>query len=165
MGQGQRVVHHGRDDPILTNDPTDEQQIALVKQQDFPKPSSDTPLPGNVKPSDRFQRAAYFAALLPEPKSEREAVAGLLAIIRHVSVPFGAPCKGFGRDKTEYRTVMNLVDKCYFFELTTSPNVLWVSLEWFDLTPCAPVLILDPDAKALSGDGTGTFKKALTAPF
>ncbi len=103
--------------------------------------------------------------MLPEPKSEREAVAGLLAIIRNVSVPFGAPCKGFGRDNTEYRTAMNLVDKCYFFELTTSPNVLGVSLEWFDLTPCAPVLILDPDAKALSGDGTGTFKKALTAPF
>lgn len=119
----------------MTNDPTDDQQIELVKQQDFSKPSSDTPLPGSVKPSDRFQRAAFFAALLPEPKSEREAVAGMLAIIRNVSVPVGAPCKGFGLCNTEYRTAMNLTDKRYFFELTTSPNVFWVSLEWVDLTP------------------------------
>ncbi|MCP9930711.1 linear amide C-N hydrolase [Cyanobium sp. AMD-g] len=89
----------------------------------------------------------------------------MLAIIRNGSAPFGAPCKGFGIDNTEYRTAMNLTDKRSFFELTTSPNVLWVSREWFDLTPGASTMILNPDAKALSGDGTGTFKKALTAPF
>ena len=37
------------------------------------------PLPGNVNPVDRFQRAAYFRALLPKPKNEREAAAGILA--------------------------------------------------------------------------------------
>ena len=120
---GKQVVHHGSQFRIMTNDPTYDQQIALLNKQDFSKPSSDTPLPGNVKATDRFQRAAYFSALLPEPKNEREAVAGMLAIVRNVSVPFGAPYKGFGIYNTEYRTAMNLTDKRYFFELTTSPNV------------------------------------------
>ena len=43
----------------MTNDPTYEQQLALLQKQDFSKPSSDMPLPGNVNPRDRFQRATY----------------------------------------------------------------------------------------------------------
>jgi penicillin V acylase-like amidase (Ntn superfamily) len=122
---GRPVVHHGRDYRVMTNDPTYDQQLALLQKQDFSKPSSDMPLPGNVNPRDRFQRAAYYMALLPEPKNEREAVAGVFAIARNVSVPFGAPYESFGIYNTEYRTVMNLTDKRYYFELTTSPNVIW----------------------------------------
>jgi len=48
-------------------------------------------LPGNVNPVDQFQRAAYYSALLPNPGSQRQAVAGLMAVMRNVSVPFGAP--------------------------------------------------------------------------
>jgi choloylglycine hydrolase len=88
---GKPIVHHGRQFTIMTNDPTYDQQLALLKKQDFSKPSSDMPLPGNVNPRDRYQRAAYYMALLPEPKDEREAVAGVFAIARNVSVPFGAP--------------------------------------------------------------------------
>lgn len=45
---GKRVVHHGREYRIMTNDPTYDQQLALLKQQDFSKPSSEMPLPGDV---------------------------------------------------------------------------------------------------------------------
>jgi choloylglycine hydrolase len=55
---GKPVIHHGRQYKIMTNDPTYDEQLALLKQHDFSKPSSDTPLPGNVKAADRFQRAA-----------------------------------------------------------------------------------------------------------
>jgi choloylglycine hydrolase len=163
--KGERVVHHGREYRIMTNDPTYAEQLALLKKQDFSKPSSDTPLPGNVKATDRFQRAAYYAAMLPKPKSEREAVASVMAIARNVSVPFGAPYKGFGIYNTEYRTVMNLTDKRYFFELTTAPNVIWADLGKFKLTPGSPVMILNPDNIALSGDVTGKFQKSAKGPF
>lgn len=162
---GKRVVHHGRDYRIMTNDPTYDEQLALLKKMDFSKPSSDTPLPGNVKATDRFQRAAYYSSMLPKPKSEREAVASVLAIARNVSVPFGAPYKGFGIYNTEYRTAMNLTNKRYFFELTTSPNVIWADLGKFNLSPGSPVMVLDPDNVALSGDVTGKFRKATKAPF
>jgi choloylglycine hydrolase len=162
---GKRVVHHGREFRVMTNDPPYDQQLALLKQHDFSKPSSDTPLPGNVKATDRFVRTAYYAAMLPEPKNEREAVASVLAVMRNVSVPFGAPYKGFGIYNTEYRTAMNLTDKRYYFELTTSPNVIWMDLSRFDLAPGRPVMVLDPDNIDLSGDVTARFVKAAQAPF
>ena len=81
---GKPLIHHGREFKVMTNDPPYDQQLALLKQQDFSKPSSTMPLPGNVNPSDRFQRASYFLALLPKPKNEREAVSGALAIARNV---------------------------------------------------------------------------------
>ncbi|HQR07818.1 MAG TPA: linear amide C-N hydrolase [Gemmatales bacterium] len=162
---GKPVVHHGRQFKIMTNDPTYDQQLELLKKLDFSKPSSDTPLPGNVKPSDRFQRASYYAAMLPEPKNEREAIAGVLAIARNVSVPFGAPYKGFGIYNTEYRTVIDLTKLRYFFELTTSPNVIWADLTKFDLAPGSPVKTLNPDNIDLSGDVTDKFQKVEKAPF
>jgi choloylglycine hydrolase len=161
---GKPVVHHGREYRVMTNDPTYDQQLALLKQHDFSKPSSDTPLPGNVKPSDRFQRAAYFSAMLPEPKSEPEAIASILAIARNVSVPFGAPYKGFGIYNTEYRTAMDLTNKRYFFELTTSPSVIWADLTKFKLAPGAQPMVLDPHNFALSGNVTPKFKPG-KAPF
>lgn len=162
---GKLVVHHGRQYTIMTNDPTYDQQLALLKQQDFSNPSSDMLLPGNVRPTDRFQRATYYSRLLPEPKTEREAIAGVLAIARNVSVPFGAPYKGFGIYNTEYRTAADLTNKRYFFELTTSPNVIWTDLSKFDLRSGAPVLEINPDNIALSGDVTDKFKKVEKAPF
>lgn len=162
---GKPVVHHGRQYRIMTNDPPYEQQLALLAKQDFSHPSSDMPLPGNVNPRDRFQRAAYYSALLPEPKNEREAIASMFAITRNVSVPFGAPYKSFGIYNTEYRTAMNLTDKRYYFELSTSPNVIWAALPKFNLSAGAPVMMLNPDNIKLSGDVTGKFQKAKRAPF
>ena len=121
------------------------------------------PLPGNVNPVDRFQRAAYYAALLPEPANIRQAVAGVMAVMRNVSVPFGAPYGEFGVYNTEYRTVMNLTDKRYYFELTTSPNVIWADLTKMDTSAGAPALVLNPDDIALSGDVTDKFKPAKAA--
>ena len=162
---GSQVVHHGREYRLMTNDPSYAKQLELLKEHDFSKPSSATPLPGNVRPQDRFQRAAYFAALLPDTKIEREAVASLLAIVRNASVPFGAPYDApFYTYRTEYRTVTNLKDQRYYFELTTSPNVFWANLAKFDLATGASVMILDPDNIRLSGDVTRKFKKA-AAPF
>lgn len=54
--EGKRVVHHGRQFTLMTNDPTYDEQLALLAKQDFSHPSREMPLPGNVNPVDRFQR-------------------------------------------------------------------------------------------------------------
>lgn len=162
---GKAVIHHSRDFRVVTNDPTYEEQLKLLDKLDFSHPSSDMPLPGNVNPRDRFQRATYYEALLPEPTNEREAIASILAIARNVSVPFGAPYRGFGVYNTEYRTAINLTDKRYFFELTTSPSVIWADLKKFNLSAGAPVMNLDPLNIELSGDVTDKFQKAKHIPF
>lgn len=155
---GKPVIHHGPQYKIMTNDPTYDEQLALLAKQDFTKPASDMPLPGNVNPRDRFQRAAYYSALLPKPKNDREAAASILAIARNVSVPFGAPYKGFGIYNTEYRTAADLKAKRYYFELTTSPNVVWVDLTSINIEAGQPVRALNPDNIALSGNVGEMFK-------
>ena len=92
-------------------------------------------------------------------------MAGVLAIARNVSVPFGAPYKGFGIYNTEYRSVIALTNKIYFFELTTTPNVIWADLSKFKLDAGSPVMLLNPDNIELSGDVTAKFSKAAKAPF
>ena len=162
---GKSVIHHGRQYRVLTNDPDYAQQLKLLQAQDFSNPSRAMPLPGNVHPVDRFQRASYFLAFLPKTDSERQAVAGVLAIMRNVSVPFGVPYnEDFDTYQTEYRTVMDLTGKRYFFELTTSPNVVWVDLRKFSLAPGSEVMALDPDNINLSGNVTEDFKQ-ISAPY
>jgi choloylglycine hydrolase len=165
---GKPVIHHGRQYRVMTNDPTYDEQLALLKkmeqENDFANPSSNTKLPGNVNAIDRFQRASYYQRVLPEPKSEREAVASMFAIMANVSVPFGAPYKNFGIYNTEYRTVMDLTNKWYFFQLTTIPSVIWADLSKFKLSPGSPVMQLHPDNIDLAGNVTSRFEAA-KAPF
>ena len=66
---------------------------------------------------------------------------------------------------TEYRTVVNLNAKRYFFELTTSPNVVWVDLDKFELSPGSPVMVLDPDNIELSGSVNTQFQPTRTRSF
>lgn len=161
---GKMNVHHGPEFIVLSNAPPYDEQLALLAKQDFSKPSSWLPLPGNVNAVDRFQRATYFEAQLPKPKSEREAVASMFAIARNVSVPFGAPHDEFGLYNTEYRTVSDLTNKQYFFELTSAPNVIWVDFSTFNLEAGAPVMLLDPDNVELTGDVSAQFV-AGAAPY
>jgi penicillin V acylase-like amidase (Ntn superfamily) len=58
---------------------------------------------------------------------------------------------------------MNLTDRMYYFELTTSPNVIWADLAKMDGSAGAPVLVLNPADIALSGDVTDKFKPAKAA--
>lgn len=160
---GDPVIHHGREFTLMTNDPGYDEQLALLADQDFSQPSSDMPLPGNVNPRDRFQRAAYYTALLPQPRNEREAAASVLAIMRNVSVPFGAPYHDFGIYNTEYRTVTDLTHGRYFFELTTSPNVTWTELAELDFSNGAPQVALDPNDINLSGDVSARYARVESA--
>ena len=153
---GEPVIHHGRQYTIMTNDPTYDEQLTLVSQQDFSHPSSAMKLPGNVNPVDRFQRATYYAALLPESADTRQAVASVMAIMRNVSVPFGAPYADFGVYNTEYRTVIDLTEKMYFFELSTSPNVIWI--DFGDLKLDDQPLEINPYDTTLVGDVTARFQ-------
>ena len=50
------------------------------------------------------------------------------------------------------------MDQTCFFELATAPNIIWTNLEEFDLKEGSPVMVLDPNNIALSGDVTSQFK-------
>jgi penicillin V acylase-like amidase (Ntn superfamily) len=67
---GKPVIHHGREFKIMTNDPVYDEQLALLKKQDFSKPSSDTP--STVSSGSPMSRQCCL-----NPQNEREAVAGV----------------------------------------------------------------------------------------
>jgi choloylglycine hydrolase len=157
---GKRKIFHGRDFKVQTNEPPYQEQLDLLAEKDFSNPSDTTPLDGNINPIARFQRSVYFLNLLPEPKNLRETVAGVLSIARNVSIPFGAPYESFGTYNTEYRTVCDLTNKRYYFELSTCPNVIWTDLLEFDLAKGGQVKILDPDNIDISGNATDKFINA-----
>lgn len=157
LADGGPVVHHGRQYTLMTNDPTYDEQLKLLAAQDYSHPSCEVPLPGNVNAVDRFQRAAYYSALLPKPSTEREAIAGVMAIMRNVSVPFGAPYADFGVYNTEYRTVTDLTNKMYFFELTISPSIIWVDFDRLKLDEATGPISVDPYDDSLVGDVTDRF--------
>ena len=80
--------------------------------------------------------------------------------MRNVSVPFGAPYGDFGIYNTEYRTVADLTNRRYFFELSTSPSLVWAELDQFNFGPGEPVRVLDPYDMTLNGDVSDKFKPA-----
>lgn len=93
-------------------------------------------------------------------------MASILSIARNVSVPFGAPNNEPGTlHNTEYRTAMALANRLYFFELTTTPNVIWMNMAKLNLRAGAPVLTLDSDDISLSGDVTAKLRPAKEIPF
>ena len=147
----------------MTNAPAYDEQLKLLSKRDYKNPTMETQVPGNVNPRDRFQRATYFLSVLTKPKTERAGIAGMFGLIRNVSIPFGAPVNGSTFD-TEYRTVSDLSNVRYYFELTTAPNVIWVDLKKLNLDAGAPVMTLHPDSLDLNGDVTGRFDAA-AAPF
>ncbi len=160
---GKLVVHHGRQYRVMTNAPDYDQQLKLLSELDYANPTMETVVPGNVNPRARFQRATYYLAVLSPPKTQREGVAGMFSLIRNVSIPFGAPVNGSTFD-TEYRTVSDLTQKRYYFELTTAPNVIWVDLGKLNFAPGAPVMTLNPNNIDLTGDVTAKFNP-VAAPF
>jgi len=140
---GKKTVYHNRDYHIMTNDPSYDQQLAYRATFNFDNATRETPIPGNTDGKDRFIRADYYRQWLPEPKDTREAIAGILAIARNASVPFGAPNRAPGSlYNTEYRVALDLTNRRYYFEMSNSPSLLWMDLSSFNLNKGAPVLLL-----------------------
>jgi len=67
-------IYHGVQARVMTNSPTFDKQLeGLKKYKGF---GGEEELPGSVKAADRFVRAAFYVGRLPEPKNQRQGVAG-----------------------------------------------------------------------------------------
>ena len=121
----------------MTNDPTYDEQLALLQAGLLPSQQRHAAARQRQRRRQVSARRLLLG-LAPEPASERQAVASVMAIMRNVSVPFGAPYERFGVYNTEYRTVCDTTNRLYVFELTTSPSLIWVRMSGLDLAEGAP---------------------------
>ncbi|MGO2139166.1 MAG: linear amide C-N hydrolase [Leucobacter sp.] len=147
---GELTVHHGSAYTVMANSPVYAEQLELERR--YAGLGGDEPLPGGTDSPDRFARAAFYSARLPKTDDEREASAYVFSVIRNASAPFGTadPVRP-NVSTTRWRTVADMTASRFFFESTSSPNVVWVRLDRFDLAP-GPELRFDPQATmAVSG--------------
>lgn len=157
---GKLVIHHGRQYQVMTNSPTFDQQLALNTY--WNTVGGRAFLPGTVRAADRFVRASYFLGLLPRTADAREALAGIVGVLRTVSVPLGVSDPGQPNiSPTRWRTFSDQKDLVYFFDSATSPSILWVELAKMDLSKGAPVRKLElTSGRLYSGNATDQFAPA-----
>lgn len=153
---GELSVHHGPEFTVMANSPAYDEQLRLLPT--YTGLGGDRPLPGGTDSPDRFARAAYYSAHLPETTDPRVAAAEVFSVIRNASAPFGTVDEARPNiSTTRWRTVADMTDLRYFFESALAPNVVWVELDRLSFEP-GPQRILDlvsdPDR---SGEVSGQF--------
>lgn len=152
---GRPKVYHSREYQVMTNSPTYDQQLELVKQ--YEGLGGDKPIGGSTLATDRFARAAYYVGRQKQPKTQLESMAAMLSIMRNVAQPFRIPDPGKpDASQTIWQTVLDLTNKRYAFESTTRPNTVWVDFNELDFSEGLPEMKLDLVGKmALEGGIAG----------
>ena len=150
---GKLVVHHGPETTVMTNDPPYDRQREHLRQ--FRGFGGELPPPGDILSPDRFVRTSYFLQYLPEPANYQEAVAGAVLLARNAVVPPGAPYDDFSVYPTWWVSATDVTNRTFYFQPTTSPNLVWLELDDLDLSEGAPTRCVDPHRLELVGDVAG----------
>jgi choloylglycine hydrolase len=161
---GTAHVYHDRRFTVMTNEPTYDKQIENLKQ--YRSFGGEKALPGERTPTDRFVRAAYYAAGLPKPANRDEGAAYMFSVIRNVSVPFGRPdAERPNVSSTIFRSVIDLTGGRYYFESTYAPNVVWVDYGKLDFGKGQSQMELRVEQQIFSLTGDVTSQLAPAKPF
>jgi len=164
---GKLVIHHGREFQVMTNSPTYDEQLALVRY--WKEVGGATMLPGTNRAADRFARASFYINTIPQVEDRLNATAGVFSVMRNVSVPWGISTPDQPNiSSTRWRTVADHKSLAYYFESALTPNTFWVDLTKLDLKPGAPVksLQLGPhQSRVFSGEVSQQFQPTKPFPF
>ena len=161
--KGGVVIHHSPAYQVMTNSPIYEQQLALMAYWD--EVNGHHFLPGTRKSPDRFVRANFYTQRLPEPATYREAIGGVMSVMRNTSSPFGDPDPEKPNiSTTMWRVIADHKNLIYFYDSTISYGSLWVELKQFDFSANTPVKMLDVETM-LVGEATGAFTEAAPVAY
>jgi penicillin V acylase-like amidase (Ntn superfamily) len=102
---------------------------------------------------------------VPNRSYAYQAVAGVMSVVRAVSVPLGISTPDQPNlSSTIWRTVSDQKNLIYYFDSATRPDTFWVSLRNLNLKPGAPVMKLTIDSgQVFSGEVSKSF--VASAPF
>jgi choloylglycine hydrolase len=158
---GKPVIHHNRANQVMTNSPVFEQQQALNRY--WERMDGAKTLPGSHQSEDRFVRASYYLKRLGDAETDpRRQIAGVMSVMRNVSVPWGAPDPLHPNiAPTYWRTVLDHGRRVYYFESALSPYVVAVDLKKIDFAAgkgLRRVALEGEAAFQLAGDITTAFE-------
>lgn len=174
---GELVIHHGKEFNVLTNSPIYSKQLAL--NQYWQEIGGTVFLPGTSRAADRFARASFYInaipkaldphyiAGVPDKTYNYQAVAGVLSVMRAVSVPMGLTSPQQPNiASTIWRTVADQKNLTYYFDSSTRPNTFWLPLGGLNFSAGSPVLeLVLENGEVYSGDITGQLKPATPFAF
>ncbi len=130
---GELQVHHSRDYNVMTNSPTFDEQLALIKY--WRHIGGDRFLPGTIEAGDRFVRTDYMLRSTPKFKDTDMAMGAAFSVIRAAGVPLGMQDPDRPNiAMTLWRTVADHANLTYYFESVLNPSVLWVDLNNIDFS-------------------------------
>ena len=152
--EGKVKIYHGPQYQVMTNEPAYNIQLANLKN--YLPFGGKLSLPGDSDPLSRFVRVATYLKTLPKPASTLDALAGVLSVIRTAAVPFGAVDHSGNKVEdawpTRWISLADLNNKIYYFNSTTTPNIIWLDFNNLNFSQGEPVLVLDPNALTLVGE-------------
>jgi choloylglycine hydrolase len=152
--EGKKIIYHGSQYTVMTNEPAYKIQLQNLKK--YKSFGGNLSLPGDSDPLSRFVRVATYLKTLPSPKDVREAVAGVLSVIRTAMVPFGAIDTSGSETEdawpTRWVSIADLTHKTFYFNSTITPNIIWLDLNKLDFQEGKAVLYIDPNNMNLVGD-------------
>jgi penicillin V acylase-like amidase (Ntn superfamily) len=155
---GNLVIHHGRQDQVMTNSPVYDQQLALNTY--WQSIGGTAMLPGTSRAADRFARASFYIHAIPQTSDAKQALASVFGVIRNASVPLGVTTPGQPNIAgTLWRTVYDQKQMILYYDSATSPNVFWVPIAEMNFQEGAPVkkLTLVGD-KTYNGNAASAFQ-------
>jgi penicillin V acylase-like amidase (Ntn superfamily) len=132
--KGKPVIHHGSQYKVMTNSPVYSEQIKLNAFWATKDRARD--LPGSIQSPDRFVRGSYYTDQLPPTTDPRQALAGVMSVMRNISVPWGAPDpENPNIAPTWWRTLLDQKNGVYYFDSALSPQMVWLDLREIDFRP------------------------------
>ena len=157
---GNAIIYEGSQYNVLTNSPYYNDQLAINNY--WKEIGGLNMLPGTNRSSDRFARASFYIDIIPKTSDERIGVAGVMSVIRNVSVPLGISTKDKPNISTTiWRTVSDQKNLKYYYESTLSPNVFWIDLKDIDFAKERKELTLPlTDGQIYAGNAFKDLKKS-----
>lgn len=163
FNNGNLMIHEGRDLVAMTNDPQWNDMQAILAY--WEKKGGQHTLPGTVSSPDRCTRAHFFVTNV-EKVSDADLGASITrTVMYNVSVPYLYTVDGEPNvSSTQWRSLSNLRDKRYYFDVVTNSGLFYIDLSKCDLREGKPVMKLDVSKSNLY---VGEANKYLfkTAPF
>ena len=114
-------------------------------------------MPGSIQSPDRFVRGSYYNQQLPPSRDTRQALAGVMSVMRNVSVPWGTPDPEHPNiSPTWWRSLIDQKNKVYYFDSALSPQMVWVNLNQINFRPGSGIRAIPIEANdAVQGNVSG----------
>lgn len=156
---GEMHIYNPGDIHCMTNDPEWPQMRSIVEY--WRGVGGSEMLPGTVRSSDRCVRGAFFVDNIERTADADLGATEVRTVMMNVSVPYIYTVNGEPNvSSTQWRSLCNLRDLRYYFDVVTNSGLYYIDLGKCDLRDGASVLKLTvADHPGLTGEANSALRR------